>query len=119
MPVSSPAASVPEARVADMVREWVGERCEVLHGSAALLATLDDKRDFSRLAASVGLTVPESALITGPGDVERFDFAPDRSYILKRLSYNPVGRTDLTRSAPRHPPEQNAVYARSLRHLAG
>lgn len=109
IPVSSPAASVPEAAVRDLV----GGRCEVLHGSAALIATLDDKRDFSRLATSIGLTVPESVLVTDPRDIERFDFAPGRSYILKRLSYNPVGRTDLTR-LHRDTPEHNAVFAHSL-----
>ena len=109
VPVSSPAASVPEAAVRDLV----DGRCEVLHGSAALIATLDDKGDFSRLATSIGLTVPESVLITDPRDVERFDFAPGRSYILKRLSYNPVGRTDLTR-LHRDTPEHNAAFAHSL-----
>lgn len=109
VPVSSPAASVPEAAVRDLV----GGHCEILHGSAALIATLDDKRDFSRLATSIGLTVPESALITDPRDIERFDFAPGRSYILKRLSYNPVGRTDLTR-LHRDTPEHNAAFAHSL-----
>lgn len=109
VPVSSPAASVPEAAV----RELVGDRCEVLHGSAALIATLDDKRDFSTLCASLGLSVPECQLITDPADVERFDFAPGRSYVLKRLAYNPVGRTDLTRLR-RETPELNAAFARSL-----
>lgn len=113
VPVSSPAASVPEARVAELVADLAGTRCEVLHGSAALIATLDDKRDFSRLATSIGLTVPESVLITDPRDIERFDFAPGRSYILKRLSYNPVGRTDLTR-LHRDTPEHNAAFAHSL-----
>ena len=109
VPVSSPAASVPEAAVRDLV----GGHCEVLHGTAALIATLDDKRDFSRLATSIGLTVPESVLVSDPRDVERFDFAPGRSYILKRLSYNPVGRTDLTR-LHRDTPEHNAAFAHSL-----
>lgn len=109
VPVSSPAASVPEAAVAALV----GDRCEVLHGSAALIATLDDKRDFSTLCTSLNLPVPECALITDPVDVERFDFAPGRSYVLKRLAYNPVGRTDLTRLR-RETPSENVAFARSL-----
>ena len=109
VPVSSPAASVPEAAVAALV----GDRCEVLHGSAALIATLDDKRDFSTLCTSLNLPVPECALITDPVDVERFDFAPGRSYVLKRLAYNPVGRTDLTRLR-RETPSENVTFARSL-----
>jgi hypothetical protein len=109
VPVSSPVASVPEAAV----RELVGERCEVLHGSAALIAALDDKRDFSRLVAAMGLSVPDSVLVTDPADVERFDFPPDKPYVLKRLSYNPVGRTDLTR-LHRDTPEHNAAFTRSL-----
>lgn len=109
VPVSSPAASVPEATVADLV----GDRCEILHGSAALIATLDDKRDFSTLCASLDLPVPECQLITDPADVERFDFVPGRSYVLKRLAYNPVGRTDLT-PLRRETPQQNAEFVRSL-----
>ncbi|AFM14975.1 hypothetical protein Mycch_0149 [Mycolicibacterium chubuense NBB4] len=109
VPVSSPVASVPEATVRDLV----GTSCEVLHGSAALIAALDDKGDFSRLAASMGLGVPESVLITDAREIERFDFPPDRSYILKRVSYNPVGRTGLIR-LHRETPERNAAFARSL-----
>jgi len=109
VPVSSPAASVPEAAV----RELIGDHCEVLHGSAALIAALDDKRDFSRLVAAMGLTAPDSVLVTDPRDVERFDFPEGRTYLLKRLSYNPVGRTDLTRLR-RDTPEHNAAFARSL-----
>lgn len=109
VPVSSPAASVPEAAV----HELVGDRCEVLHGAAALIAALDDKGDFSRLCASVDLPVPQSVLITDAADVERFDFVPGRSYVLKRLAYNPVGRTDLT--PLRHDtPDHNRAFARSL-----
>ncbi|MEH3143573.1 MAG: ATP-grasp enzyme [Mycobacterium kyogaense] len=109
VPVSSPAASVPEAAV----QELVGDRCQVLHGSAALIATLDDKRDFSTLCASLGLSVPESQLITDASEVSRFDYVPGRSYVLKRLAYNPIGRTDLTRLR-RETPDLNTEFARSL-----
>ncbi|TRW88055.1 ATP-grasp enzyme [Mycolicibacterium sp. 018/SC-01/001] len=109
VPVSSPAASVPEAAVAELV----GDRCEVLHGSAALIATLDDKKDFGTLCASLQLPVPEGRLISDATEIESFDFAPGQEYVLKRLAYNPVGRTDLTRLR-RETPDHNRAFARSL-----
>ena len=51
-----------------------------------------------------------------PQQVVDFDFPPGRSYILKRIAYNPVGRMDLT-PLSRETPERNAAFARSLSHL--
>jgi hypothetical protein len=40
-------------------------------------------------------------------------FPQGRSYILKRIAYNPIGRLDLTRLSSQTP-ERNAAFARSL-----
>ena len=109
VPVSSPASSVPEADA----RALLDPYCEVLHVDAAMVRMLDDKAEFSRTARSLGLRVPDFARITDAQQVVDFDFPPGRSYILKRIAYNPVGRMDLTRLS-RDTPERNAAFARSL-----
>ncbi len=109
VPVSSPAASIHDADA----RALLDEHCEVLHGDGDTVRMLDDKSTFSEYAASVGLRVPDWRRITDARQVEEFDFAPGREYILKRIAYNPVGRMDLTRLT-RETPERNAAFARSL-----
>lgn len=109
VPVSSPAASVPDARAGELL----APHCDVVHGPTPLVAELDDKFAFSRLAAVVGLSVPDCHRITDPRQVEEFDFPEDRSYILKRVAYNPVGRMDLTRLS-RDTRARNAELARAL-----
>ena len=109
VPVCSPAASVPDAEA----RRLLDEHCEVIHGDAATVRMLDDKVDFARTAAELGLCVPDSHRITDACQIEGFDFPPGRSYILKRIAYNPVGRMDLT-PLTRETPERNAAFARGL-----
>jgi predicted ATP-grasp superfamily ATP-dependent carboligase len=109
VPVSSPAASVPDARA----RKVLDAACEVLHSHADIVSALDDKAEFARLAAFLGLSVPDTHRITDARQVEEFDFPPGRRYVLKRISYNPVGRTDMTLLS-RDTPERNAAYVRSL-----
>ncbi|MDO3637023.1 ATP-grasp domain-containing protein [Mycolicibacterium arseniciresistens] len=109
VPVSSPAASVPDARA----RSLLDDVCDVVHGHADTVAALDDKSEFSRLATSLGLSVPDTHRITDARQVEEFDFPEGRTYILKRIAYHPVGRTDLT-PLTRKTPERNAAFARSL-----
>ncbi|MCP9273716.1 ATP-grasp domain-containing protein [Mycolicibacterium arenosum] len=109
VPVSSPASSVPDAdagRLLDGV-------CEVVHVDAATVRRLDDKAEFSDMARSLGLRVPDSHRITDPRQIEEFDFPEGRSYILKRIAYNPVGRMDLT-PLSRDTPERNVAFARTL-----
>jgi hypothetical protein len=109
VPVSSPAASVPDARAAALLQD----RCDVVHAPAPLVARVDDKCLFTELAGELGLRVPDAHRITDPAQIEAFDFPEGREYILKRIAYNPVGRMDLTRL--RHDtPERNAALARSL-----
>ena len=109
VPVSSPASSVPEADT----RKLLDGLCEVVHVDPATVRMLDDKVEFAAFAASLGLRVPDSHRITDVRQIEEFDFPRDRSYILKRISYNPVGRMDLT-PLTRETPERNVTFARGL-----
>ena len=109
VPVSSPAGSLPDARAGELMRDF----CDVVHVDAATVRMLDDKTEFSLTAGSLGLRVPDFHRITDPQQVVDFDFPPGRSYILKRIAYNPVGRMDLTRLSA-ETPERNADFARSL-----
>ncbi len=109
VPVSSPAASVHDARA----RALLDGVCEVMHVGAETVQMLDDKAEFSRTATALGLRVPDFRRITDARQVAEFDFPDGRSYILKRIAYNPVGRMDLTRLSG-GTPERNAAFARSL-----
>lgn len=109
VPVSAPAASVHDAQA----RQLLDEFCEVLHADPNTVRMLDDKVEFSRTAAALGLRVPDFHRITDAGQIAEFDFPPGRRYILKRIAYNPVGRMDLT-PLSRETPHQNAEFARSL-----
>ncbi|TPG27412.1 ATP-grasp enzyme [Mycobacterium hodleri] len=109
VPVSSPAASVHDSRA----RCLLDDVCEVVHVGVETVHMLDDKAAFSRAAASLGLRVPDFRRITDARQVAEFDFPEGRSYILKRIAYNPVGRMDLTRLS-RETPERNVAFARSL-----
>ncbi len=109
VPVSSPAGSVHDARA----RRLLDGACDVLHADADTIEMLDDKAEFSRVAAAMGLRVPDWRRITDPRQIEQFTFPEGRSYILKRIAYNPVGRLDLTRLSAQTP-TSNAELARSL-----
>lgn len=109
VPVSSPAASVPDAQA----RRVLDGICEVVHPDAETVGMLDDKAAFSRAAAARGLPVPDWRRITDPRQVEEFDFPDGRDYLLKRIAYNPVGRLDLPQLSGQTP-EHNAAVAQSL-----
>jgi glutathione synthase/RimK-type ligase-like ATP-grasp enzyme len=109
LPVSSPAASVYDADVGDLLRGF----CDVVHADAETVRMLDDKAQFSSLARSLGLLVPDSHRITDPAQIDDFEFPAGRSYILKRIAYNPVGRMDLTRLSV-DTPRRNAEFVRTL-----
>jgi hypothetical protein len=109
VPVASPAASIHDADA----RALLDAHCEVIHGDADTVRMVDDKSRFSEHAASLGLRVPDFRRITDPAQIDEFEFAPGGEYILKRISYNPVGRMDLTRLTA-HTPERNSAFARSL-----
>ncbi|MEI8082293.1 MAG: ATP-grasp enzyme [Actinomycetes bacterium] len=109
IPVSSPVASLPDAQA----RRLLDDVCEVVHADAEAVRMLDDKIEFSNAARTLGLRVPDSHRITDPRQIDEFEFPDNRSYILKRIAYDPVGRLDLTRLT-RDTPQQNAAHARSL-----
>src|ERR1700761_1161133 len=70
VPVCSPVASQYDAQAKSLLEPY----CEVLHGDADLVARLDDKYEFAVLAATLGLTVPDTHRVTSPGQVADFDF---------------------------------------------
>ena len=109
VPVCSPAASVPDAEA----RGLLDEVCEVVHADRTAVRLVDDKVEFSQIARSFGLRVPDSHRIIDPSQIDEFDFPPGREYILKRIAYNPVGRMDLTRLSA-ETRSRNGRFARSL-----
>jgi predicted ATP-grasp superfamily ATP-dependent carboligase len=109
VPVCSPAASYYDA----LAKPVLAPYCEVLHEDADMVRTLDDKYEFSALAASLGLPVPDAHRICSPEQVEQFDFDPaGPPYILKSIPYDPVHRLDLT-TLPRASARETAAFARS------
>lgn len=108
VPVCSPVASRHDAEA----KELLAGHCEVLHLDPETLRRVDDKDEFARLAASLGLDVPDTHRITDPGQVAGFDFG-DATYILKSIAYDPVRRLDLT-PLPRPTPAETAAFAASL-----
>lgn len=109
VPVSSPAASGDDAEAGRLL----GDFCDVVHADVDTVRMLDDKVEFSGVAQSLGLRVPDWHRITDACQVEDFEFPEDRTYILKRIAYNPVGRMNLTKLS-RATPMANAEFARSL-----
>jgi hypothetical protein len=109
VPVSSPAASVHDARA----RYLLDQICDVMHATEDIVRMLDDKADFSKVAVALGLRVPDWIRVTDPQQIVNFDFPPDREYILKRIAYNPVGRLDPPRLSG-NTPQHNAALAQWL-----
>lgn len=107
VPVCSPVASHYDA----LAKVELAQYCEVLHGDADVVTTLDDKYAFGALAASMGLPVPDSHQVTKAQEVADFDFAAHAPpYILKSIPYDPVHRLDLT-PLPRPTPAETAAFA--------
>ncbi len=109
VPVCSPVSSYYDA----LAKPVLSQYCEVLHCDADLVRVLDDKYEFASMAASLGLSVPDSHRISAPEQVGQFDFAEaESSYILKSIPYDPVNRMDLT-TLPRPTSQETAAFARS------
>jgi hypothetical protein len=109
VPVCSPVSSYYDA----LAKPLLEPHCTVLHPDAAMVAALDDKHEFTALAASLGLSVPDSHRFTTPREVEEFEFAGSAApYILKSIPYDPVHRLDLT-PLPRPTRAETAAFARS------
>lgn len=116
VPVCSPVASWYDAKAAEVL----SDRCEVMSCDAEMVRRLDDKFEFTLLAESLGLPVPDAHRITRPEQVMEFDFAarrsadsPARSYVLKSIPYDPVHRLDLT-ELPRPTERDTAGFVRGL-----
>lgn len=109
VPVSSPSSSVQDARA----RYLLDGICEVIHAGEHIVRMLDDKAEFSKLAVALGRRVPDWMRITDPQQIVNFDFPAGRSYVLKRIAYNPVGRLDLPLLSKRTP-QHNAALAQWL-----
>jgi hypothetical protein len=115
VPVCSPVSSYYDA----LAKPRLSRYCEVLHEDADMVAKLDDKYEFSVLAASLGLPVPDAHRMSSPGQVEDFDFtAAADPYILKSIPYDPLHRLDLT-PLPRPSAPETAAFARSKPISAG
>jgi hypothetical protein len=110
VPVCSPAASHYDA----LAKPLLEPHCAVLHCDADTVRALDDKHEFTTMAAALGLPVPDSYRITTPEQVVEFDFdaAAAAPYILKSIPYDPVNRLDLT-PLPRPTGADTAAFARS------
>lgn len=106
VPVSSPASSLPEARLAASLG------CEVVHLPTADLERVDDKHAFARMAQEAGLPVPATHLVTDPAQVVELATAPG-PWILKSIAYDPVRRLDLT-PLPRPTDAETAAFAADL-----
>ncbi|MDT7576818.1 MAG: hypothetical protein QOH17_3151 [Pseudonocardiales bacterium] len=107
VPVCSPKASRYDALAKDVLAPY----CEVIHGDATQIATVDDKAAFAAAAASLGLAVPDTHRVTAPQEVASFSF-PGPTYVLKSIPYDPVNRLDLT-PLPRATLAKTAAFARS------
>ena len=109
IPVSSPAASIYDARA----RYSLDSICEVMHATEDVVSMLDDKAEFSKVAVALGLQVPSWVRVTDPRQLLNFHFPAGRSYVLKQIAYNPVGRLDTPRLS-RRTPQRNAALAHWL-----
>ena len=109
VPVCSPAASYYDAKSKPVLSKY----CEVMHCDPEMVQKLDDKYEFSDLAASLGLAVPDYHRITTLQQVVDFDFSKqEKPYILKSIPYDPVNRLDLTK-LPRDNPQETAEFAQT------
>jgi predicted ATP-grasp superfamily ATP-dependent carboligase len=110
IPVCSPVASYYDA----LAEQVLSKDCEVMHFEPELVRKLDDKAEFSAIARSLGLAVPESYRITDPQQILDFDFTRrSPKYILKSIPYDSVRRLDLTR-LPCETPQATAAFVREL-----
>jgi hypothetical protein len=108
IPVCSPVASYYDAEAKQVLSKY----CEVMHFDPELVQQLDDKSEFSVIAASLGLAVPDAYRITDPQQILDFDFAKQaHTYILKSIPYDSVRRLNLTQLPCQTPPETAAFVA--------
>jgi ATP-grasp domain len=110
VPVCSPAASYYDAEAKQVLSKY----CEVMHFDPELVQKLDDKSEFSAIAASFGLSVPNSYHITHPQQILDFDFSQQtQTYILKSIPYDSVRRLNLTQ-LPCNTMQETAAFVQEL-----
>ncbi|MDL5156401.1 ATP-grasp enzyme [Actinomycetospora termitidis] len=108
VPVCSPASSWFDALAKPLLEQY----CEVVHGDADAIGTVDDKAAFAAAAADAGLPVPDTHRVTSPDSVASFDFPPGGTYVLKSIPYDAVNRLDLT-PLPRDSATETRAFAAS------
>lgn len=105
VPVCSPVSSYYDALAKKVLLDY----CEVLHVNLDEVQKLDNKYEFSVIATSLNLPVPDSHCITDSEQVLDFDFSNhSQKYILKSISYDSVRRLDLTQLPCDRPSETKA-----------
>jgi glutathione synthase/RimK-type ligase-like ATP-grasp enzyme len=110
VPVCSPVSSYYDAQAKQVLSKY----CEVLHFDPEIVQNLDDKHEFSNIAASLGLSVPDSYRITDPKQILDFDFSQqEQTYILKSIPYDSVRRLNLTQ-LPCNTPLETAEFVKDL-----
>jgi len=110
VPVCSPVASYYDA----LAKKKLSAYCEVLHLDPDEVQKLDDKSEFSAIATSLNVAVPDSYRITDPQQVVDFDFDQHpHKYILKSIPYDSVRRLDLTR-LPCDRPSETQAFVKDL-----
>lgn len=91
VPICAPATEQLDARAKDRLEEK--GICRVFHFDEAITRRLGDKFAFAQWAAYLGLPVPDTRLVTGLEQVMAFQTPPNKPYLLKRIRYDPAGRT--------------------------
>ncbi len=110
VPVCSPAASYYDA----LAKKVLSPYCEVMHVDLDQVQQLDNKYEFSAIAKSLNLSVPDAYLITDAQQVLDFDFSKHaQKYILKSIPYDSVRRLDLTK-LPCNSSSETQVFVHSL-----
>lgn len=114
VPVCSPASSRDDAAA----KALLSRHCDVLHVGQDQIDALDDKAEFARTAAALGLSVPETHRVSDPQEVLDLpaladaEAGSDRRHVLKSIAYDPVHRLDLT-PLPRPTRAETEAFVRS------
>jgi predicted ATP-grasp superfamily ATP-dependent carboligase len=110
VPVCSPVASHYDAQAKLVLSRY----CEVMHFDPEIVQKLDDKHEFSAIATSLDLSVPDSYPITHPQQILDFDFLEQgQKYILKSIPYDSMRRLNLTQ-LPCATPLETAAFIKTL-----
>lgn len=110
VPVCSPVSSYYDA----LAKKVLSPYCEVMHVDVDQVQKLDNKSEFSAIATSLNLPVPDSYCITDSQQVLDFDFSKHaQKYIIKSIPYDSVRRLDLTQ-LPCDSPSETKAFVNDL-----